>query len=233
MKYSSIFLLFILAIAVNVALVQAGYSVDTAPLPAGPSDTLGAESTISFFELPLWIQVAWAAGGLIAVLAAIKFGPLVLGKVRIILQNENRASILEYIADNPGCTLADCSKNTGVNRGTAKYHLYLLLIGQKVVRKKFGKLGYLFANGGTHLERKRVYGYIMNPAKREILPAIIDQPGISNKEIATRVQSDPSTIHWHLGQLLEEKMVASQRIGRNVNYVLFPDVEAILRESQK
>lgn len=233
MKHSSIALFFLLVFVVNVAIVQGGYSVEPYSPQSGSSDTLGADSTISFFELPLWIQLVWVISVLGAIFGAIKFGPLVLGKVKIVLRNKNRTAILDYIGNNPGCTLADLSKSTDINRGTARYHLYLLLIERKVIRKKNGKLSYLFANGGTQLERKQLYGYIMNPSKREILDTILNTPGISNKEIAERLQIDRSTVYWHLQPLLEEEMLVSQWDGRSMNYILFPEVEAILREQRK
>ncbi|MDD5187599.1 MAG: winged helix-turn-helix transcriptional regulator [Methanoregula sp.] len=233
MKHSSIILFFLLVFFANVAMVQGGYSVEPYSPQTGPSDTLGADSTISFFELPVWVQIAWGISFLIAIFGAIKFGPLVLGKVRTVLQSKNRTLLLEYIGTHPGCTVADLSKNTGINRGTARYHLYLLLLERKIVQKKFGKLSYLFTNGGTPLEKKRVYGYIMNPAKREILNVILDQPGISNKEIAERLLLKRNTVHWHLQQFLDEQMVASRWDGRNMNYILLPEVEAIMREYRK
>ncbi|MCK9581463.1 MAG: winged helix-turn-helix transcriptional regulator [Methanoregula sp.] len=229
MKPSLIFLFFLLIVAFNVTIVHGGYSVDSFPLQNGPSDTLGTDGLTSFFALPLWIQLIWISSLLLAIFGAIKFGPFIFGKVRVKLQNMNRAVILDYIENNPGCTLSDLSKNTGVNRGTAKYHLFLLLIAQKVVRKKYGKFTYLFSNGGKHLEKKQVYGYIMNPAKRKILEMILDKPGISNKEIAAGLEYDPSTTHWHLQQFLNEKMIVSQWDGRNTNYFLVPDVEEIIR----
>ena len=200
MKHSSIVLLFLLFLAVHAAAAQGGYSVDPHPLQIGTTDYSGAENTISFFELPLWIQLVWILSSLIAVFGTIKFGPLVIAKVKVILQNKNRAALLEYIGNNPGCTPADLWKNTSMNRGTARYHLYLLLIERRIFRKTEGKLSYLFINGGTHIARTRMYGYIMNPSKREILEAILDKPGICNKGIADYLQTDPSTVHWHLQQ---------------------------------
>ncbi|MEN6443510.1 MAG: winged helix-turn-helix transcriptional regulator, partial [Methanoregula sp.] len=129
--------------------------------------------------------------------------------------------------------IADLSKNTGINRGTARYHLYLLLLERKVVQKKYGKLSYIFANSGRPLEKKRVYGYIMNPTKQKILNLILDQPGISNKEIAERLDLKRNTIHWHLQQFIEEEMVAFRWDGRNRNYIILPEVEAILRKFRK
>jgi predicted transcriptional regulator len=233
MKYSLIVLLFLLVITVNIAVAREGYSIDQFPLQNGTSDVIGADATISFFELPLWVQLVWILSSIIAIFGVIKFGPIIIEKVKVILQNENRAAMLEYIGNNPGCTLADLWKNIGLNRGTARYHLYLLLIERRIFRKTEGKLSYLFINGGTRVARTQMYGYIMNPSKREILETILDKPGICNKEIADCLQTDPSTVHWHLQQLLEEEMVVSHRDGRIVNYILFPDVEVILRKLRK
>lgn len=226
-------LIFLLIIAGNIFVVHGEYSVDPYPIQSGPSDSLGTDSMISFFALPLWIQIAWIISLALAIFGAIKFGSVIIGKVKIKPQNKNRVVILNYIGNNPGCTLADLSKNTGVNRGTVKYHLYLLLIQKKIIQKKDGKLSYLFTNGGMYLEKRRVYGYIMNPAKRAILNTILNQPGISNKEIAAKLQLDPSTTHWHLQQFTEEEMIVSHWDGRNRNYIIFPDVENILRDYQK
>ena len=230
MKRTLIAFLFLLVFTVNVVAVQGGYSVEPYSPQTGPSDTLGADRTISFFELPVWVQIAWGISLLIAIFGAIKFGPFVFGKVRTILENKNRTLLLEYIGTHPGCTIADLSKYTGINRGTARYHLYLLLIERKVVQKKDKKLSYLFANGGRPLERKLMYGYIMNPAKSEILNLILNRPGISNKEIAEHLHLKRNTVHWHLQQFLDEKMVVSRWDGRNMNYIILPDVEAILRK---
>ncbi|MDO9324524.1 MAG: winged helix-turn-helix transcriptional regulator [Methanoregula sp.] len=233
MKYISILLLFFLLSTCSVHAASGGDIIEPYSPQTGPADTSGFDGTESFWDLPLWIQIGWIISVLAAGFGAIKFGPLVFGKVKTILQNKNRTVMLEYIGNNPGCTLADLVKKTDLNRGTARYHLYLLLIEQKVVRKNNGKLSYLFTNGGTHLERKQMYGYIMNPSKREILDTILHTPGINNKEIAERLQIDRSTVYWHLQPLLEEEMVVSRWDGRSMNYILFPEVEDIMREHRK
>jgi predicted transcriptional regulator len=156
--------------------------------------------------------------------------PIIVGKVKTILQNKNRAAILEYIRDHPGCTIADLSKNTGINRGSAKYHLSVLLLERKIVRKKEDKLIYLFPNSGTAPDKKRMYGYIMSHPKQEILKVIQDDPGISNVEIAQRLGLDRSTVYWHLQQFLDEKMVVSLWDGRSMKYTLTMEVEEIMKK---
>lgn len=229
MKRSLLSLFFLLVVIFNIAVVQGETVIEPYSPQSGPTDTRGADHIVSFFELPLWIQAAWIFFVILGFFSAIKFGLIIFAKVKTVLQNKNRTAILAYIHDNPGCNLADLSKNTGINRGTAKYHVYLLAIERKVIRQKDGKISYLFTNSGMELEKKRRYGYIMNPAKQEILKTILDNPGISNKEIADRLQRDRSTVYWHLQQFLDEEMVVSQWDGRTMNYALYPDVEEILK----
>jgi len=233
MKHPLFTFLFLLIIVVNIIVVDGETFVEPYSPQSGPTDSLGADRDVSFFELPLWIQIAEISGFLLAIFGAIKIWPFILGKVKAIIENKNRTVILDYIGNHPGCTISDLSKNTGVNRGTAKYHLCFLTIERKIVRQIDGKQSYLFTNSGTALEKKRVYGYIMNPSKQEILKMIFDNPGISNKEIAERLQLEQSTVHWHIHQFLNERMVMSKWDGRSVNYYLCPDVEEILKEQWK
>jgi predicted transcriptional regulator len=233
MKRSLFTLFFLLIVFFNITIVQGETIIEPYSPQSGPADISGADRIVSFYELPLWVQVAWIITVILGFFGAIKFGLIIFGKVKTIIQNKNRAVILEYVHDNPGCTLADLSKNTGINRGTAKYHVYLLAIERKIVRQKEGKLRYLFTNSGTALEKKRVYGYIMNPAKQEILKIILDNPGISNKGIADNLQQDPSTVYWHIQQFSDEKMIMAEWDGRYMNYILYPEVEAILKEYRK
>jgi predicted transcriptional regulator len=229
MKYSITALLFLLAFAVNIAVVQGGYVVEPYSFPVGPFDSGGADASISFFELPLWIQVCWIFGLVLAFFGAIKFGPLVFGRIQNVLKNKNRAAILDYISDSPGCTITDLSNNTGINRGTVKYHLYLLLLQRKIVQEKDGNRKYLFKNGGIPPEKKQVFGYISNPTKRKILLTILHEPGISNTGIAKKIQLDKSTIYWHLCQFLHEKMVVRRWDGRKMKYEVTPEIGEILK----
>jgi predicted transcriptional regulator len=234
MKHSSIILLILLVSLVNVAAAQSGYVIEPHSPQTGPTDMSGADGTVTFFELPLWIQIVWLTsffGGLLAaIFGAFKFSPFILGKVSAILQNKNRSAILKYIENNPGCTLASLVKDTGMNRGTARYHLKLLRIEQKVVEKKTEKMGYLFANGDISIERRHIYGYIRNPSKRKILNTILSTPGISNKELAEILHMSQSTVSWHLQPLLEEEMVVSRRDGRYLIYFILPELEVILKK---
>jgi len=230
MKNATKVLLLFLLFSVIIVSVSGDYTVTPYSPPTGPYDASGADSNVSFFQLPLWVQASWIIGVVIAGLGAIKFGPLVLGRIEELLNNKNRRTILEYVSSHSGCTIADISLNTHINRGTARYHLFLLLRERKIVRKTDGNKMYHFKNGGTSPERKQVYGYIRNPRKRQILVAIQNEPGISNTALAERLHIDKSSVHRHLRQFQDEEMVESHWDGKNMCYSVTPDVEKMLGE---
>ncbi|ABS55707.1 regulatory protein, ArsR [Methanoregula boonei 6A8] len=234
MKNATKVLLFFLLFSFIIAVASGGYTVTPYVTPyslsTGPYDASGADAHVSFFQLPLWIQISCITGAVLAFLALFKCIPLVLGRVEELLDNKNRRAILDYVGSHPGCTITDISQNTGLNRGTVKYHLFLLLREQKIVRKNDGNKMYHFKNGGASPERKQEYGYIRNPRKREILMAILNEPGISNATLAERLHLDKSSVHRHLHQFLEEKMIESHWDGKNVGYTVTPEVAKMLAE---
>ncbi|MFA5332133.1 MAG: winged helix-turn-helix domain-containing protein [Methanoregula sp.] len=68
----------------------------------------------------------------------------------------------------------------------------------------------------------------MSHPKQEILKIIQNEPGISNKDIAQCLGLNPSSVHWHIRQFLDEKMIVSRWDGRDMNYALAPEVEEIM-----
>ena len=108
-----------------------------------------------FSSLPLWIQISCIIGTACAFFSGIKFGPLILGRIRDILKNRNRSAVFEYIDLHPGCTIADLSANIHINRGTVKYHIYMLMLERKIARKKTAIKYTCSKTEATFLKRNR------------------------------------------------------------------------------
>jgi predicted transcriptional regulator len=218
-----------LLVLINIHSVSGTYSVVPRSQFVGPvDDATGADAHVLFFELPLWIQISCIIGTVCAFFSGIKFGPIILGRIRDVLKNRNRGLVFEYIDLHPGCTIADLSANVHINRGTVKYHIYMLMLERKIVQKKDGNKVYLFKNSGNFQEKKQIFGYIRNPAKQKILFTILKEPGISNSVIAERLHLDKSSIYRHLQQFLDEKMVECHWNGKNMCYEVTPEVSKIL-----
>ncbi|MBE0428191.1 MAG: hypothetical protein IBX72_16345 [Nitrospirae bacterium] len=104
-----IFFLFFFSIAAHAQ--KGGYTEDSVPTQNGPIDTSGADATISFWELPLWIQIAYISGIILASLGLFKVIPIFLARIKNVLENQNRQVVFKYILNNPGCTIAEISDN--------------------------------------------------------------------------------------------------------------------------
>ncbi len=54
-------------------------------------------------------------------------------------QNRNKEAIVEYVTNNPGCTLSHIIRNEGISEGTARYHVYRLEEEGKIILRKMGR----------------------------------------------------------------------------------------------
>ena len=71
-------------------------------------------------------------------------------------KNGNRTCIFRYIAENPGSTLYEIARGTGINRGTVRYHLLILSINHRIVAHEAGeKFVRYFSNAGTYTMAER------------------------------------------------------------------------------
>lgn len=123
-------LILILFLAFNhVAIADTGgYTVEPHALQDGLTDSSGADATVTFWDLPLWIQIAWLSGLIFAFLGSFKIIPLILGGFKRILRsnaldNKNRLSMYTFIKENPGIYFRELISELKINKGTAEYHL--------------------------------------------------------------------------------------------------------------
>jgi predicted transcriptional regulator len=125
--------------------------------PAAPGDMIdyqGADREVSFWELPLWIQLFYLSGAAASLLVAIKLLPFAALKLKGKLTNQNRESIYRHINDNPGCTVSDISRREAMNVGSVRYHVDQLQAARRIVQVKMGKFKRLFRNSGAYDDRE-------------------------------------------------------------------------------
>ena len=100
-QYIALISLFILLIFSTTALSDDGGYVVRPHVEGGVGvDSTGADATITFWDLPLWIQVYYVSGLLIAFLGSFKIFPAVISRIKRFIENQNRQKIFEYILDN-------------------------------------------------------------------------------------------------------------------------------------
>ncbi|MGA9140428.1 MAG: winged helix-turn-helix transcriptional regulator [Methanocella sp.] len=138
-------------------------------------------------------------------------------------QNENRNGVLRYVADHPGLTATDLSRGLGMNKGTIRYHLFILTVNHKVVTHREGDryLRY-FRNAGTYSPEERA---LLSLLRREPLRMTLDvlavRPGLSGSALARELGISPTAANRHISLLASKGIVVQvPSSGQGNGYVI-------------
>lgn len=188
----------ILFLAFNhVAIADTGgYTVEPHAPQDGLIDSTGADATITFWNLPLWIQIAWLSGLIFAFLGSFKIFPMVSGGFKRILRsnaldNKNRLSMYNFIKENPGIYFRELISESKINKGTAEYHL-----------KKLEMAGLI-----TSLQNKAYKRYFLNP-------------GLSYGEIAIAIGINRSTVASHMKTMVKNGIIKSEHASTTLKHYI-------------
>lgn len=172
-------------------------------------------NNINFYDLPLWIQISFVSMGLLIVSVIFYIFPFFIGRLKNVLDHETRQTILKYIKDNPGCTIADISGTKDINRGTVKYHIFQLQLNGKIFTKRDGKFSRLFHKTTAIKDlESTITPHLRNETSCAILREILDRPGITNQELSSRFNLDKSTVSWYLQKFNSDGIVDFMQDGK-------------------
>lgn len=225
--------IFLFTTAFTAPVSADGDVVAFSPIP-GPRDSSGCDATISFWELPMWIQIDFIMSMAAAYLAASKLlVPFIAGKLKRLLDNETRDQVYRSIRDNPGSTPSDIVRREGLNLGTVRYHIRQLQLTQKITALRLPKFVRLFQNSNTYSDReKRVIAALKREHSRALILYLAGNPGATNREIAARLTMTESGAHRYIKELLQAGIMSSRREGSYVKYYLEDDVGRIIRRAE-
>jgi|AGTN01.2.fsa_nt_gi Uncharacterized protein conserved in archaea len=184
----------------------------------------------SFWQLSDLSKLIYATSMAATFIVLLKAFPFLFGRFED-LQNKNRQDILNFVYHNPGVTVANVAQAHNIDRGTAKYHLYRLESEGKIILRRIGKFSRIFQNSETYSDfEKTVLSYMQNQTARSILLMILEQPGITNLEMADRLCVEKSAIKWHLDNLMRDGIVKYRQDRRFKRHFLSDNSRAILEK---
>jgi predicted transcriptional regulator len=206
-----------------------GYIVTMGNAPISEGDIVddsGTDAIITFWELPLWIQLSVISGGALSTFALLKYLPILLGKILSKDINPKMQEIASYIAENPGCMESEIAQDLDLKRGTLRYYLSRLSSDNRIQNFKKGKLKGLFHVTYSKTEEQKVlHLHKKNKNRKRMLEIITERPGITGKELANLLKIDKSTVHWHIKELHKDDLIDFKRNGRNKMY--YPHVSVL------
>jgi predicted transcriptional regulator len=208
-----------------------GYVV-TPATPPGDGTVAKDAPAQSYWDLPLWVQIASAVDSLLIMGWLAAFFPPVAGRIEHVLDNRNRFRIFSYVQNNPGCTPAEITMQQNMKNGTVKYHVQMLEAEGMIVLKRMGKFSRLFrsSSGSSDLERVAAT-YVRNETSRGLLQAILEHPGITNSSLAEQFQLDKSSVHWHIDRFIKDRMIRFEQDGKYKRYFVSDEAKNILAKS--
>lgn len=205
-------------------------TVTVMPPPDGNDDFRPAPDEGRLPDVP---APAVAAAGLLVILGAL--GATEAGKFSLlgllvplytklkrdeVLDHFTRGKIYGYILANPGDHYNSIQKAVDVPNGTFAYHLHVLE-KEGYIRSVRDGMNRLFFPAGMKIPPREGN---LRAGQRLIVEKILEEPGISQKEIAASLGVSPSTVSYHIRDLLEMGVVETERRGMSLRCYINRDL---------
>ncbi|WP_156148096.1 MULTISPECIES: winged helix-turn-helix transcriptional regulator [Methanosarcina] len=190
---------------------------------AGEDVQILEDTVIPYWQFLLWL----AAMNILSVIDTLLYpgriifvilGFKITERVNI-LDNPNRNCIYAYIITKPGAYFSEIVKNTGLNRGTALYHISILETQNKIeTYEDGGKIRY-FQNNSMYSEKeKKILVTFQNITNQRIISEILNGKSNTNLTLAREIGVSKGTISWYVKNLKEIGLIKETNRGRGVIY---------------
>jgi predicted transcriptional regulator len=213
--------------------------------PATDADTVGQTGAdpvrISFWDLPprfMLITVIQSISPVLLVplelffflkgLAFLRYRKITADNV---LGSPARALIFAAIRANPGIYFNELSRETGLNRGSLRYHLALMRMTGKISTLVLkGDIRY-FENSGRFSEtEQRVLKFLRNDKERAIFLHLMNNPETTRGDLEKMLGITGAAVTWHTNRLCDAGMITVARSGKTVRYLINPDARTYLEK---
>lgn len=124
-----------------------------------------------------------------------------------VLKQDTRKNIYDYITSNPGVYFSSIMKDLELKNGVTSYHLAMLEREGYIKSKNEGLYKRFYANGASTQK------YPLSKVRRDIINTILDNPGISQTDIASKLGLSNQVINYHAGILKKADLINIVRDG--------------------
>jgi Uncharacterized protein conserved in archaea len=194
-------------------------------------DSNGADENITFWNLPLWIQLSVICGATLSTFAFLKYLPLLLGKIFTKDTNPKLEEIVSYITENPGCLESEIAEDLSLKRGTLRYYIARLESAKRIHTIKKGRIKGIFHVTYSKAEDQKLLDmHKRNETRKKMIDIITKKPGITGQELSSDLNIDKSTVHWHIKELHTDELINFEKDGRAKRY--YPQ-SILLSDEQK
>jgi len=196
---------------------------------------------ITFWELPprlMLITVLQSISPVLIVPLGLFFflqGLAFLGYRKItpgnVLGSPARSLIFEKIQANPGIYFNELSRETGLNRGSLRYHLALMRVTGKISTLVMdGDIRYFENSGRFSATEQKVLKFLRNNKERAIFTHLMDNPETTRGDLEKILGISGAAVTWHTNRLCDAGMLTVARSGKTARYLIDPDARMYLEK---
>jgi DNA-binding MarR family transcriptional regulator len=133
-----------------------------------------------------------------------------------VLKQDTRKSIYDYITSNPGVNFSSIMKVLKLKNGVTSYHLSMLEREGYIKSKNEGLYKRFYANGASTQEIP------LSQLRRSIVTTIVDNPGISQTDIALKLGLSNQVVNYHVGILKKANLIKIVKDGYRTKCYISP-----------
>jgi len=147
-----------------------------------------------------------------------------------ISKNDNRNAVLKYIAANPGSTMYEIARSLRLNKGTVRYHLFILSVNHRIASHKADKkFVRYFPNAGSYSkDEQQLMSLLRRDTIRRVMEALLRKPGLSNVQLSEELDVPESAMSKHMKELYTKGIVDKRRQAGGVYYCIRDDVRGLV-----
>jgi uncharacterized delta-60 repeat protein len=147
--------------------------------------------------------------------------PFFIGKLKYkfdhpTLENGIRVRIFTEVIQNPGIHFRAIQRRVDVSSGTINWHIKILESAGLIKSEKSEYYKQYYPASGIVDEAYE--DFVHNPTRRGIVEMVISSPGMTQIELAEKLDIHPSTVFHHIKQLVESGVIAEVRDGKTRKY---------------
>ncbi len=139
-----------------------------------------------------------------------------------------RGVIYEYIRAHPGAHVRGIAKDLQLATGALQYHLFWLEKHGFVKTKRVGFYRFVYPTMVFKETQELLLGVLTQKTPREILLCLLDDPSMTQGDLAKSLGHSQPTISWHIDRLIQSGVLTKNRMGRGTFYRVLADRDDIL-----
>ena len=131
----------------------------------------------------------------------------------------SRKRIFETIQTSPGIHLREMVRSLDMAVGNLQYHLHHMEKKNIVFSVKDEQfVRYFVKDKKLDASDRKILSFLRKKACRHILLALMEIPGMNNKELSSAIGLSASTVSWHVKKLVDAGIVKKTVNGRESNF---------------